>query len=137
MSLSNIFNISGSALVTQSKKMEVHATNLANSDSLVYKNNKLYPYVAKKVTLQFNPILGTNVGGIKINNITDDTKSPSRVFYNPSSPIADSKGYAKTSNVDVVSETINAIEASKDYETNLEVLNAAKNMIIKTLTIGQ
>ena len=136
MSLFNIFEISGSALATQSKKMEIHATNIANSDSLVYKYGKLYPYVAKKVILKFNSILNSNIGGVKIDKIIDDT-SPLKTVYDPDSPISDSKGFAKVSNVNEISETISAISASRNYQTNLEILNTTKNMIMKTLTIGQ
>ncbi|AAO27033.1 flagellar basal-body rod protein FlgC [Buchnera aphidicola str. Bp (Baizongia pistaciae)] len=136
MSLFNIFNISGSALETQSKKMDVHAKNLANSDSYIYKNGTLYPYVARIPMLQFDPISENNVGGVKMHTVAGDTSSLKSI-YNPNSPIADSNGYSKVSNVDIMSETINAITASKNYQTNLEILNTTKNMIMKTLTIGQ
>ncbi|XBC39551.1 MAG: flagellar basal body rod protein FlgC [Buchnera aphidicola (Chaetogeoica yunlongensis)] len=135
MSLFSIFDIAGSSLIAQSKKMSIHATNLANIDSLIYTNKKLSPYIAKKVILKFNSCLKNKLGGVKIDKIIDD-KSPLKSIYNPNSPIADSSGFAKTSNVNLISETIDAITAARDFETNLEMLNTTKNLIMKTLTIG-
>ncbi|QCI23335.1 flagellar basal body rod protein FlgC [Buchnera aphidicola] len=136
MSLFKIFDIAGSAMSAQSQKMQVHASNLANSDSLVNKNGKLYPYISKRVVLQFDNFKGSKSGGVKVKEIVED-KMPCRVIYDPNSPIANSKGFAKTSNVNIVSETISAISASRNYQANLEILNTIKFMIMKTLTIGQ
>jgi flagellar basal-body rod protein FlgC len=51
--------------------------------------------------------------------------------------MADEKGYVKMPNVDVVSETVNTMSASRSYQANVEVLNTVKSMMMKTLTIGQ
>ncbi|XBC44163.1 MAG: flagellar basal body rod protein FlgC [Buchnera aphidicola (Schlechtendalia peitan)] len=136
MSLLNIFDIANSAMIAQSKKMQIHASNLANSDSLTSKNGKLHPYIAKKVILEFDNTKKSIFGGVKVKEIIENT-TPLKKIYNPNSPIADSKGFSEISNVNIVTETISAIAASRAYQANLEILNTAKTMFLKMLTIGQ
>ncbi|XBC37981.1 MAG: flagellar basal body rod protein FlgC [Buchnera aphidicola (Floraphis choui)] len=137
MSLLKIFDIAGSAMVAQSQKMQMHASNLANTDSLINKNGKLYPYIAKKAILKYDNLDDTELGGgVKIKEIINDT-TPLKSIYDPQSPISDSNGFAKISNVNVITETISAISASRNYQANLEILNTAKSMIMKTLSMGQ
>ncbi|XBC41581.1 MAG: flagellar basal body rod protein FlgC [Buchnera aphidicola (Kaburagia rhusicola rhusicola)] len=136
MSLLKIFDIANSAMIAQSQKMQIHASNLANIDSLVNTNGKLHPYIAKKIILKFDNSNDSGSGGVKVEKIIDDT-TPLKVIYDPNNPIANSQGFSEISNVNVVTETINAIAASRNYQANLEVLNTVKSMIMKTLTIGQ
>ncbi|XBC37464.1 MAG: flagellar basal body rod protein FlgC [Buchnera aphidicola (Meitanaphis elongallis)] len=136
MSLLRILDIANSAITVQSQKMNVHANNLANIDSLVNRHGKLYPYIAKKVILKFDTSRNTGYGGVKIQDIVEDT-TPLKTIYDPNNPISDSKGFAKISNVNLITEMVSAIATSRSYQANLEILNTAKSMIMKTLTIGQ
>lgn len=134
MSLLNILHISGSAMTAQSQKINVIASNLANMDSVIYENGKFYPYIAKRVVFQLDPLKNSKIGGVKIANIIND-QSPMKFIYDPSNPMADEKGYVLGSNVNPITETINNISASRSYQANIEVLKTARNMIIKTLAI--
>ncbi|QCI21635.1 flagellar basal body rod protein FlgC [Buchnera aphidicola (Hyadaphis tataricae)] len=134
MSLLNIFQIAGSAITAQAEKMNVIASNLANINSVVYKNGKFYPYVAKQVVFEFNSVNNSKIGGVKISDVVDDT-SPMKLIYDPNNPMSDKKGYVLTSNVNPITETVNNIAASRSYQANIEVLKTAKSMIMKTLTI--
>ena len=58
-------------------------------------------------------------------------------LYNPSHPQADEKGYVNMPNVNVVEEMVNMISATRSYQTNVETMNAAKSLLLKTLTLGQ
>ncbi|QCI19898.1 MAG: flagellar basal body rod protein FlgC [Buchnera aphidicola (Brevicoryne brassicae)] len=134
MSLLNIFNIAGSAMTAQSQKINVIASNLANMDSVIHKNGKFYPYVAKKVIFELDSSKNSKIGGVKISGIIDDT-SPMNLVYDPNNPMANHKGYILTSNVNPITETVNNISAARSYQANIEVLKTAKFMISKTLTI--
>lgn len=63
--------------------------------------------------------------------------TPPRMEYKPGHPSANEKGYVQMPNVDMVGEMINTISASRSYQANLEVMNTAKTLLQKTLTIGQ
>ncbi|MCU4136893.1 flagellar basal body rod protein FlgC [Buchnera aphidicola (Sitobion miscanthi)] len=136
MSLLNIFNIAGSAMTAQSQRINVIASNLANMDTTIYKNGKFYPYIAKKVVFELDPLKNSKIGGVKISGIIDNP-SPMKKIYDPNNPMADNKGYVLTSNVNPITEIVNNISAARSYQANIEVLKTAKTMIMKTLTISE
>ena len=72
----------------------------------------------------------------QIGQVVDDP-APMRMVYEPGNPMADAKGYVQMPNVDVVSEMVNTISASRSYQANVEVLNTTKSLMMKTLTLGQ
>jgi flagellar basal-body rod protein FlgC len=136
MSLLNILDISGSAMMAQSEKINIIATNLANAESVIYKNGKFYPYIAKHAVLKFNPFKNSSIGGVKVFSIENDP-SPMKLIYDPNNPLSNKKGYVLKSNINPISETINHISASRNYQANIEILKTAKSMIMKTLSIGE
>ncbi|CAL4043015.1 Flagellar basal-body rod protein FlgC [Buchnera aphidicola (Tetraneura ulmi)] len=135
MSLSNIFYIAGSAMEAQEKKINVISTNIANTDSITRKNGKSYPYIAKKVLLKFSSE-NKYIGGVKIDRIVNSSENFKKI-YDPNNPLSDKDGFIQKSNVNVVSEIIESISASRNYQANVEVVNTAKSLLMKTISIGQ
>jgi flagellar basal-body rod protein FlgC len=134
MSLFNVFNISGSAMSAQSQRLNTVASNLANADSATSANGK--PYKAKQVVFSAIPSNSANASAVKVDKVIED-QSPAKVVYDPKHPLADEKGYVTMPNVNVTEEMVNMISASRAYQNNVETMNAAKSMLLKTLTIGQ
>jgi len=131
----SIFDVAGSALAAQSQRMNVTASNLANADSAVTPGGQ--PYKAKQVVFGLAPVPGqTDIGGVQVEAVVEDP-APPRMVYNPTHPLANPQGYVTMPNVNPVEEMVNMISASRSYQANVEVLNAAKTMMVKTLTIGQ
>jgi flagellar basal-body rod protein FlgC len=139
MSLMNIFTVAGSALSAESERLNVTASNLANADSTTGPDGQ--PYRAKQVVFAVKPIgsaatsSGQQVGGVQVTNVIDDP-TPMKTTYDPSDPSANADGYVTKPNVDPVEEMVNMISASRSYQANIETLNTAKNLMLKTLTIG-
>lgn len=138
MSTMSIFEIAGSALTAQSQRMNVTASNLANADSVVGPDGQ--PYRARQVIFQMAPVAGQpysqSVGGVRVASVVEST-APMRMQYDPKSPVANADGYVTMPNVDVVAETVNMISASRSYQANVEVINTAKSLMMRTLSIGQ
>ena len=138
MSYSNssvgIFQIAASAMAAQSQRMNTTASNLANADSVSGPAGK--PYRAKQVVFEMAPSNGQGIGGVRVARVIDDP-SPLRMQHDPKNPLANAEGYVAMPNVNVVEEMVNMISASRSYQANVEVLNTAKTMMLKTLTIGQ
>jgi len=133
MSLFNIFNVAGSGMAAQAQRLNVVASNLANADSATSANGQ--PYRAKQVVFSATPVEG-GAQGVKVTAVVEDN-SPMKMVYDPKHPKADERGYVAMPNVDVVGEMVNMISASRAYQNNVEVMNASKTMLLKTLTIGQ
>jgi flagellar basal-body rod protein FlgC len=138
MSLFNIFDVAGSAMSSQSQRLNVVASNLANADSATSASGQ--PYKAKQVVFSAVPVAGASAGpaatGVRVQQVVEDA-SPPKMVYDPKSPLADEKGYVAMPNVNVVEEMVNMISASRSYQTNVETMNAAKTLLLKTLTLGQ
>lgn len=134
MSVFGVFNIAGSALSAQAMRLNAVASNLANADSAVGADGK--PYRAKQVVFEATPVEGDSGQGVRVKQVVEDA-SPGRLVYDPSSAAANEQGYVTMSNVSVVDEMVNMISASRSYQTNAEVMNTAKQLLLKTLTIGQ
>jgi flagellar basal-body rod protein FlgC len=135
MSLFNVFDVAGSALTAQSQRLSTVASNLANAESATSSTGQ--PYRAKQVVFSAQPIATQdNAVGVRVTNIVEDA-SPPRMVHDPRHPLADEKGYVTMPNVNVIEEMVNMISASRSYQTNAELMNTAKTLLLKTLQIGQ
>ena len=134
MSLFNIFNVAGSAMSAQAQRLNTVASNLANVDSVTSSSGQ--PYRAKQVVFEATPVDGSQTPGVKVRQVVEDA-SPPKLVYDPKHPLADEKGYVAMPNVNAVEEMVNMLSATRSYQTNVETMNAAKTLLIKTLTLGQ
>ena len=133
MSLFNIFNVSGSAMSAQAQRLNTVASNLANADSATSSTGEAYR--AKQVVFEAVP-MNSGATGVKVREVVEDP-SPLKQVYDPKNPLADEKGYVAMPNVNPVDEMVNMLSASRSYQNNVETMNAAKSMLLKTLTLGQ
>ena len=133
MSLFNIFNVAGSAMNAQSQRLNTVASNLANADSATSANGQ--PYKAKQVVFASAPVGENGATGVNVAAVIDDP-SPMKTVYDPKNPLADDKGYVTMPNVNVVEEMVNMISASRSYQSNVEMMNTTKTLLLKTLNLG-
>lgn len=137
MSMFQIFNISGSAVSSQSQRLNVVASNLANADTVAGPDGQAYK--ARQVVFQ-TALVGAQgdqaAAGVRVSTISED-QTPGRKIHDPRHPQADAEGYVTYSNVNTVEEMVNMISASRSYQNNIEVMSTAKNLLLKTLQLGQ
>jgi flagellar basal-body rod protein FlgC len=134
----SIFNISGSAASAQSQRLNVVASNLANADTVAGPNGQAYK--ARQVTFQ-TELMGQSANdataaGVRVSTVSED-QTPGRRVHDPKHPSADADGFVTYSNVNAVEEMVNMISASRSYQNNLEVMNTAKTLLLKTIQLGQ
>ncbi len=134
MSLLNIFQIAGSAMTAQSQRLNVVASNLANAESSTGPDGQAYR--AKQVQFMVVPLPDKMGAGVKVEKVIED-QAPPKLVYSPGHPQANEQGYVSMPNVNVVDEMVNMLSATRSYQTNIETLNAAKSMLLKTLALGQ
>lgn len=134
MSMFSIFSVSGSAISAQSQRLNVVASNLANVDAVAGPDGKAYK--ARQVVFQTTLLGANSAAGVRVKEITEN-QQPGRKVLDPTSPSADADGYVTHSNVNAVDEMVNMISASRSYQNNVEVMNTAKSLLLKTLQMGQ
>lgn len=139
MSLFSVMNIAGSALAAQTVRLNVTASNMANADSAASSIDRTYrarhpvfrPLALEELDFEDEANPGVEVAGV--------IESPAalRREYQPGHPLADEAGYVFMPNVNVVEEMANMISASRSYQTNVEIMEASKQMLARTLALGQ
>ncbi len=134
MSMLNIFNVAGSAISAQSQRLNIVASNLANADTVAGPDGQAYK--ARQVTFQTQLMGEVGAAGVTVSNVSED-QTPGRKVHDPKHPSADAEGYVTYSNVNAVEEMVNMISASRSYQNNVEVMNTAKTLLLKTLQMGQ
>ncbi|RQO56384.1 flagellar basal body rod protein FlgC [Paucibacter sp. KBW04] len=137
MSMFQIFSVAGSAVSAQSQRLNVVASNLANADTVAGPDGQ--PYKARQVVFQ-TALMGAGndiaSAGVRVSTISED-QTPGRRVLDPKHPQADADGYVTYSNVNTVEEMVNMISASRSYQNNIEVMSTTKNLLLKTLQLGQ
>jgi len=134
MSMFSIFNVSGSAISSQAQRLNVVASNLANADAVAGPDGQ--GYKARQVVFETVPMGSEASSGVKVSSVLE-SQEPLKRVHNPSHPSADADGYVNQSNVNPVEEMVNMISASRSYQNNVEVMNTAKTLLLKTLQMGQ
>ncbi len=138
MSITNIFGIAGTALNAQITRMNATASNLANAGTV--STTEADAYRGKRAV--FKALVNeemTNagapyVGGVMVSALQDDTAAPRRVS-DPKNPLADKDGYVYQSNVSEVTEMVEMMAAARSYQNNVEVVNTARQLMLRTLDI--
>lgn len=135
MSLGNVLDIASSAMTANRFWLERIANNMANATTT--RTAEGGPY--RREVPVFEEILNAETGltnGVHATSIQKDP-SPFPLIYNPGHPDADAAGFVAMPNVNVVTEMVDMIAASRTYEANITVSTAAKNMMSKALEIGR
>ncbi len=155
-------DISGTGLSAQRTKMNATASNIANAETT--RTTEGGPYKRKQVVMKsgtggyFVELLNNEYQrlvrtkdthldneksvmarqnpfkGVEVDGVIEDT-SPPRLIYEPEHPDADENGFVAYPNINLVSEMVNMIAASRAYEANVTVMNASKSMMMAALDI--
>ncbi|VAW48571.1 Flagellar basal-body rod protein FlgC [hydrothermal vent metagenome] len=131
----NILDISASAMHAQTVRLNTIASNMANVDSI--SSNAEDTYRSQQPV--FQTILEGNKnepkGGVRIKEIVE-SQEPLKMEFNPNHPMANEEGYIFRPNVNIVEEMANMMSASRSYETNIEVMNTSKQLLLRTIQLG-
>jgi|TARA_B110000014_G_C19532245_1_gene285539 flagellar basal-body rod protein FlgC len=138
MSLFNVFDVSATGMSAQSTRLNTTASNIANAESVSSSANQVYRARHPVFAAQMQKFAGEQQTstGVQVLGIVE-SDAPLKVEYLPQHPMADKDGYIYKPNVNVIEEMTNMISASRSYQTNIQLAESAKNMLNKTLLLGQ
>lgn len=128
MSLFDVFGIAGSSMSTQSVRLNLTASNLANADTVAGTPEEVYK--------ARYPVFESTLKGVTVSNIVESQDAP-LMRYEPGHPLANEDGNVFSPNISVVNEMVNMISASRNYQGNVEVMDATKQMLMSALRLGQ
>lgn len=124
--LKSILQISASGMLAQGERLKVVSENVANASSAASKPGE-DPYRRKTITFEELLNRDTGVSTVQVSSIDRD-KTDFSLRYEPSHPSADELGFIKVSNVSPILEMANMREASRSYEANMNMFEAARRM---------
>ncbi|AGI23629.1 flagellar basal body rod protein FlgC [Pseudomonas sp. ATCC 13867] len=147
MSLASVFNIAGTGMSAQTTRLNTTASNIANAETVSSSVDQTYRARHPVFATLFQQARGGDQGslfgetdqagtGVQVLGVVED-KSSLIPRYEPNHPAADKDGYVYYPNVNVVEEMADMISASRAFQTNAEMMNTAKQMMQKVLTLGQ
>jgi flagellar basal-body rod protein FlgC len=141
MSLFNVFNVAGSALNAETIRLNTTASNLANAESVNGDATKIYRArhpVFQSMMDTSNPFADGEgaSSGVRVLGVVE-SKAPPLMRYAPDNPLANKDGYVFTSNVNSIEEMTNMISANRSFATNIEAINTARDLLLKTISMGR
>lgn len=137
MSFFKIFDVAGTALSAQQLRLNVVSSNLANAEAVAGDSEQVYRARHPIFASLFDSFNGDGAStGVRVDGITESNADPVR-RYQPDHPLADDTGHIYLPNVNIVEEMANMISAARAYQNNIEVMNTAKQLMIRTLSLGR
>jgi flagellar basal-body rod protein FlgC len=142
MGITSTFAITASGLAAHRLRMDVIAANLANAQSTATPGGG--PYRRQDVVLEsvptggFEGLLAADEPpgtAVRVQRVVEDQRPPRR-SYDPGHPHADKDGYVALPNVNVVTEMVDLMAATRAYEANVAAVNATKRVLQAALEIG-
>jgi flagellar basal-body rod protein FlgC len=140
MSLFSVFNVAGSALNAETIRLNTTASNLANAESVNGDPSKVYrarqPVFQTMLDDSGASLDGEDAtAGVRVLGVTESTAPPT-MRYDPNNALANKDGYLYMSNVNSIEEMTNMISANRAFATNVECINTARDLLLKTISMG-
>ena len=140
MSMNDIFDIAGSGMRAETSRLSASAANMTNVNSLSGSKDETYkPQYPVFKAIQAEAMQWDNTalkGGVVVTDVIESTKDPLKT-YSPNHPMADAKGFVYAPDINHVEEMANMISATRSYQMNIEMLNNVKQLMQKTLHMGE
>lgn len=139
-----IFDIAGSAMSAQGMRLNLVASNIANANTVSSSIDQTYRSRQPVFATELATAMGgqgagkskdSAAAGVKVLGVVE-SQAPIRMEYQPDHPMANEEGYIFRPNVNTMEEMANMISASRSYEDNVNVINAAKQLMTQTLQMG-
>ena len=136
-SIKNIFDVSGRAMAAQMIRLNTVASNLANSNNISGTSEGAYrPLKPIFKTIYSNKLQNNGMATVDAINVQELNREPERV-YMPDHPKADDDGYVFNAAVNVEEEMVEMLEASRQYQNNIEVISTLRALMVKTINLGK
>jgi flagellar basal-body rod protein FlgC len=137
MSVFKVFDVTGSAMSAQMLRLNTVASNLANAETISGNEQDVYQArhpVFESVMQDFSN--AGELATVKVSRIMQE-ETAAIPQYRPNHPLANDEGFVFSPNIDTIAQMADMISASRSYQNNVEVLSTVKEMMLRTLQLGQ
>ena len=137
MKIKNIFDIAGRAMAAQMVRLNTISSNLANAGATTGDPETVYKPLKPEFKTQYSENVKKNgISTVNVSKVVELQKEPFKIF-DPNHPLADGDGYIYKAPVNVEEEMVDMMDASRQYQNNIEVVTTLKALTLKTINLGK
>ena len=137
MKIKNIFDIAGRAMAAQMVRLNTISSNLANAGATTGNPETVYKPLKPEFKTQYSESVKKNgVSTVNVSKVVELQKEPFKIF-DPNHPLADGDGYIYKAPINVEEEMVDMMDASRQYQNNIEVVTTLKALTLKTINLGK
>ena len=137
MKIKNIFDIAGRAMAAQMVRLNTTSSNLANAGATTGDPETVYKPLKPEFKTQYSENVKKNgISTVNVSKVVELQKEPFKIF-NPNHPLADEEGYIYKAPINVEEEMVDMMDASRQYQNNIEVVTTLKALTLKTINLGK
>ena len=137
MKIKNIFDIAGRAMAAQMVRLNTISSNLANAGATTGDPETVYKPLKPEFKTQYSENVKKNgISTVNVSKVVELQKEPFKIF-NPNHPLADEEGYIYKAPINVEEEMVDMMDASRQYQNNIEVVTTLKALTLKTINLGK
>ena len=137
MKIKNIFDIAGRAMAAQMVRLNTISSNLANAGATTGDPETVYKPLKPEFKTQYSESVKKNgISTVNVSKVVELQKEPFKIF-DPNHPLADQDGYIYKAPINVEEEMVDMMDASRQYQNNIEVVTTLKALTLKTINLGK
>jgi flagellar basal-body rod protein FlgC len=137
MKIKNIFDIAGRAMAAQMVRLNTISSNLANAGATTGDPETVYKPLKPEFKTQYSENVKKNgISTVNVSKVVELQKEPFKIF-DPNHPLADGNGYIYKAPINVEEEMVDMMDASRQYQNNVEVVTTLKALTLKTINLGK
>ena len=137
MKIKNIFDIAGRAMAAQMVRLNTISSNLANAGATTGDPETVYKPLKPEFKTQYSENVKKNgISTVNVSKVVELNKDAFKVF-DPNHPLADGDGYIYKAPINVEEEMVDMMDASRQYQNNVEVVTTLKALTLKTINLGK
>ena len=137
MKIKNIFDIAGRAMAAQMVRLNTISSNLANAGATTGDPETVYKPLKPEFKTQYSENVKKNgISTVNVSKVVELQKEPFKIF-DPNHPLADGEGFIYKAPINVEEEMVDMMDASRQYQNNIEVVTTLKALTLKTINLGK
>jgi flagellar basal-body rod protein FlgC len=139
MSLFDVMDVASTSLTAQTVRLHTIAENMANANTVSSNAEDTYrakaPVFKAILEGQVDPMEASKLG-VELDGVVE-VGGPARQEFNPAHPLADENGFIYRPDIDAATEMSQMMQASRSFQNSIEAINTAKQLALRTLTLGK
>ena len=135
--INTVFDISGRAMAAQLVRLNTIASNLANAGNLASSEDEAYRSLKPVFETKYaDEVRKNGIATAQAVDIVESNRLPEKLYL-PDHPSANDDGFVYSAAVNIEEEYVEMMEASRQYQNNVEVITTLRTLMMRTISMGK